>query len=106
SILIIVTFFSLIFFFLIIPRPPRSTLFPYTTLFRSCFIQNDPTDASRQIVHSAPDLQDAALERRDRLLEPSDQNQSTVPMALWRTGPPRLNGGFRFGRGSRGATAL
>src|SRR5207249_11514228 len=24
-----------IFFFLIIPRPPRSTLFPYTTLFRS-----------------------------------------------------------------------
>src|SRR5687768_18184581 len=25
----------LIFFFLMIPRPPRSTLFPYTTLFRS-----------------------------------------------------------------------
>src|SRR5688572_33286994 len=24
-----------LFFFLIIPRPPRSTLFPYTTLFRS-----------------------------------------------------------------------
>src|SRR2546427_5196892 len=27
------TFF--LFFFLMIPRPPRSTLFPYTTLFRS-----------------------------------------------------------------------
>src|SRR5205823_12239380 len=27
--------FSLIFFFLMIRRPPRSTLFPYTTLFRS-----------------------------------------------------------------------
>src|SRR5438309_5540454 len=26
---------SLIFFFLMILRPPRSTLFPYTTLFRS-----------------------------------------------------------------------
>src|SRR5204862_413418 len=26
---------TLIFFFLIIRRPPRSTLFPYTTLFRS-----------------------------------------------------------------------
>src|SRR5690349_24115805 len=26
---------SLFFFFLMIPRPPRSTLFPYTTLFRS-----------------------------------------------------------------------
>src|SRR5439155_20207900 len=23
-------------FFLILPHPPRSTLFPYTTLFRSC----------------------------------------------------------------------
>src|SRR6266513_2572390 len=26
---------SFLFFFLMIPRPPRSTLFPYTTLFRS-----------------------------------------------------------------------
>src|SRR5256885_13412406 len=26
-----------IFFFLMIRRPPRSTLFPYTTLFRSMF---------------------------------------------------------------------
>src|SRR3712207_7723586 len=27
------------FFFLMIRRPPRSTLFPYTTLFRSVFMQ-------------------------------------------------------------------
>src|SRR5689334_24995075 len=27
--------FLFFFFFLMIPRPPRSTLFPYTTLFRS-----------------------------------------------------------------------
>src|SRR3712207_8611424 len=27
---------SALFFFLMIRRPPRSTLFPYTTLFRSC----------------------------------------------------------------------
>src|SRR5271163_4707867 len=26
------------FFFLMIRRPPRSTLFPYTTLFRSCAV--------------------------------------------------------------------
>src|SRR5205807_8298645 len=26
---------SLFFFFSLLPRPPRSTLFPYTTLFRS-----------------------------------------------------------------------
>src|SRR5579863_10619890 len=30
-----VFFISLFFFFLMIRRPPRSTLFPYTTLFRS-----------------------------------------------------------------------
>src|SRR5690349_24323267 len=28
-------YFPLFFFFLMIRRPPRSTLFPYTTLFRS-----------------------------------------------------------------------
>src|SRR2546429_5270989 len=28
-----------IFFFLMIRRPPRSTLFPYTTLFRSTYTQ-------------------------------------------------------------------
>src|SRR5258707_11967306 len=28
---------SIFFFFLMIRRPPRSTLFPYTTLFRSLF---------------------------------------------------------------------
>src|SRR2546426_6253556 len=35
----------LLFFFLMIRRPPRSTLFPYTTLFRSAmtqiFVRND-----------------------------------------------------------------
>src|SRR5690606_40458817 len=31
-------------FFLMIRRPPRSTLFPYTTLFRSCLqLPPDPT---------------------------------------------------------------
>src|SRR2546427_1642294 len=29
-------FYFFFFFFLMIRRPPRSTLFPYTTLFRSC----------------------------------------------------------------------
>src|SRR2546422_5320096 len=42
SILLLISFISLhsilrlfLFFFLMIRRPPRSTLFPYTTLFRS-----------------------------------------------------------------------
>src|SRR2546430_13568342 len=36
------------FFFLMIRRPPRSTLFPYTTLFRSLLVQ------PRQHQHHAP----------------------------------------------------
>src|SRR2546430_5600840 len=32
----------LFFFFLMIRRPPRSTLFPYTTLFRSHAFATDP----------------------------------------------------------------
>src|SRR5690606_41963225 len=40
-------------FFLPILRPPRSTLFPYTTLFRSSAAQADPADinaAARGVV--------------------------------------------------------
>src|SRR2546425_9215516 len=32
---------SFAFFFLMIRRPPRSTLFPYTTLFRSVVVDGD-----------------------------------------------------------------
>src|SRR5436309_14541551 len=35
--------FSFLFFFLMIRRPPRSTLFPYTTLFRSSFEKRQAT---------------------------------------------------------------
>src|SRR5690554_7780041 len=33
----VIDFTLFLFFFLMIRRPPRSTLFPYTTLFRSIF---------------------------------------------------------------------
>src|SRR5438132_13975925 len=36
-----VYFITLFFFFLMIRRPPRSTLFPYTTLFRSNLESNE-----------------------------------------------------------------
>src|SRR5450432_4502119 len=42
------SFFSFFFFFLMIRRPPRSTLFPYTTLFRSP-LSGDPVDATWEI---------------------------------------------------------
>src|SRR3712207_8582865 len=39
---------SCMFFFLMIRRPPRSTLFPYTTLFRS------PADLLHGLEHAQP----------------------------------------------------
>src|SRR2546422_8327197 len=42
------------FFFLMIRRPPRSTLFPYTTLFRSSDSQSPPHDVRRPH-HLLPD---------------------------------------------------
>src|SRR5438445_1004482 len=44
--------FFFLFFFLMIRRPPRSTLFPYTTLFRSLLIEhvlvvNEPVEHAR-----------------------------------------------------------
>src|SRR3712207_7482527 len=54
-----------VFFFLIIRRPPRSTLFPYTTLFRSVAV-----DVARRDEHAAAKIRvireeapDAAAER-------------------------------------------
>src|SRR3712207_9228212 len=39
---------TLYFFFLMIRRPPRSTLFPYTTLFRSIGVHFRRSRASRE----------------------------------------------------------
>src|SRR3712207_6892483 len=48
------------FFFLMIRRPPRSTLFPYTTLFRSA-IEKTILGAERQIVMSDADRERTAF---------------------------------------------
>src|SRR5438093_13330612 len=49
-------FCDVIFFFLIIRRPPRSTLFPYTTLFRSSRTLSDPVQSERVVYEVARDL--------------------------------------------------
>src|SRR3712207_8240384 len=44
---------TIFFFFLMIRRPPRSTLFPYTTLFRSCIksvLEQTPPELASDIV--------------------------------------------------------
>src|SRR5256885_17205593 len=40
---------SFFFFFLMIRRPPRSTLFPYTTLFRSLEVAVRPVDRAQAV---------------------------------------------------------
>src|SRR5438477_10657849 len=50
------------FFFLIIRRPPRSTLFPYTTLFRSRVVNRRPPDNPRDKTISP--LRQCAVARR------------------------------------------
>src|SRR2546430_9904793 len=52
------------FFFLMIRRPPRSTLFPYTTLFRSC-----SCDWTRERFTMDPGLSRAVREAFVRLHE-------------------------------------
>src|SRR3989442_1714643 len=46
--------FLAVFFFLMIRRPPRSTLFPYTTLFRSFVISAAPVDGDAHVGRGAP----------------------------------------------------
>src|SRR3712207_9398172 len=50
----------ILFFFLMIRRPPRSTLFPYTTLFRSSHhvLLNGLPKASDNLLHQTSTLQD------------------------------------------------
>src|SRR5436305_10969128 len=55
-------FASLLFFFMI-PRPPRSTLFPYTTLFRS-ILETGEVVQSDASIHEGP--HPAQPSRRDR----------------------------------------
>src|SRR5690554_6716938 len=60
--------YLLFFFFLMIRRPPRSTLFPYTTLFRSLFLDITPDGtalpchSARQLPIEFPNVQEHSIE--------------------------------------------
>src|SRR5690348_18307310 len=55
------------FFFLMIRRPPRSTLFPYTTLFRSPLKQNHTTERQAFRLLIPPCSRGGPIEARARL---------------------------------------
>src|SRR6266705_4912469 len=60
---------SFLFFFLMIRRPPRSTLFPYTTLFRSRRRRQDRRAPARR---SQPEHSPRSEEHTSELQSPYD----------------------------------
>src|SRR2546422_2380223 len=79
--------YSFVFFFLMIRRPPRSTLFPYTTLFRSparvtalqpAHAQRErPADGSRCCA-GAPGVSKLAPERLERCRSRRDRKSTRL----------------------------
>src|SRR5437899_5822496 len=68
--------FFFFFFFLLIWRPPRSTLFPYTTLFRSC--RNDlQTEAHRSGAPTGRDQPRVGAGESDSAWPPFQDRKST-----------------------------
>src|ERR1041385_9316379 len=59
----------LVCFFLMIRRPPRSTLFPYTTLFRSEHVLDEVADRDR-------------VERLDHIADRSEEHTSELQSRL------------------------
>src|SRR3712207_8274615 len=83
------------FFFLMIRRPPRSTLFPYTTLFRSAVAERNLVDPRgrevvRRLRHGTPDdlveqrlaAREVAVDRKSTRLNSSHANISYAVFCL------------------------
>src|SRR5258708_15394274 len=84
-------FQTVVIFFLMIRRPPRSTLFPYTTLFRS---QQDAQ--ARNLARVPQDLEDAGeqaarrIDRKSTRLNSSHQIISYAVFCLKKKNSPVL----------------
>src|SRR5215208_7690570 len=84
------------FFFLMIRRPPRSTLFPYTTLFRSLPDRRWPRRDCRQMCcRGCPRSEEHTSELQSRghlvcrlLLEKKKKQNSMVPIKSRNQPPP------------------
>src|SRR2546426_6722931 len=69
---------SLIFFFLMIRRPPRSTLFPYTTLFRSLLYKSANRRDFGDPRHARKPIAEIPVVERTQLLERSEEHTSEL----------------------------
>src|SRR5476649_1833697 len=103
-----VLFFCNIFFFLMIRRPPRSTLFPYTTLFRSNFGNSIRRISVNERVDPPP-LLVRSEEHTSELQSHSDLVcrlllEKKKPSSPSGAGAPRAPGGGGAARGNRAAS--
>src|SRR5437868_8190874 len=74
------------FFFILLRRPPRSTLFPYTTLFRS-LRRDEADDIARPLAKtSAPaeDEEPAPALRKDRKSTRLNSSHVSISYAVFR----------------------
>src|SRR3712207_7888446 len=69
-----------VFFFLMIRRPPRSTLFPYTTLFRSA---GDQDGARVLIGHARDPIGSARAHRGDRKSTRLNSSHANISYAVF-----------------------
>src|SRR5687768_17819799 len=74
----------MLFFFLMIRRPPRSTLFPYTTLFRSCefYSKSASTNAICAVLFAAAFAFAWRLTRQRRTSARSEEHTSELQSRL------------------------
>src|SRR5258708_18751122 len=73
----------ILFFFLMIRRPPRSTLFPYTTLFRSVHrarrVAAETAESVRR--HRAPAVHDLSLRHGSHV----ERNRRPRSVRVWKS---------------------
>src|SRR5574343_1189129 len=74
-------------FFLMIRRPPRSTLFPYTTLFRS--LANMPAFVVAVQAEAVDDLHTTRVDRKSTRLNSSHITSSYAVFCLKKKNTPR-----------------
>src|SRR2546427_7090763 len=81
------------FFFLMIRRPPRSTLFPYTTLFRSPRVERAPRQARDPAVEARVERLKAVRNRAaaELALDPGVLCGRSILEAVARAQPPPNN---------------
>src|SRR6266496_5692465 len=76
---------SALFFFVVIRPPPRSTLFPYTTLFRSQVLDRDQLGQERVRGEPGGDAVDAHLRSEEHTSELQSRRELVCSLLLEKT---------------------